>query len=62
MQIKIKRMIWTSVSPGILQQISDKKNGSEMRRDLCDLFEGKQTEATKSYTIRRLVNELLQME
>ena len=60
-QVKIKRMIGTSVQPEVLQKISDKKTGSEMWTELCNLFEGKQTEATKAYTIRRLLNEMWQM-
>ena len=54
-------MIGTSVPPAILQQISDKKTGSEMWKALCDLCEGKKTEATKTYTICRLVNDIWQM-
>uniref|UniRef100_H3H193 Uncharacterized protein n=1 Tax=Phytophthora ramorum TaxID=164328 RepID=H3H193_PHYRM len=61
-QVKIKRMVGTSVPPEILQQISDKKTGSDMWAELCDLFEGKQSEATRAYTIRRLVSELWQMK
>ncbi|OWZ06828.1 LOW QUALITY PROTEIN: Multidrug resistance protein ABC transporter [Phytophthora megakarya] len=55
-QIKIMRMI--GLPPEVLQQIRDKETGSEMWADLCNLFEGKQNEAIKAYTIRRLENEL----
>ncbi|POM75398.1 Multidrug resistance protein ABC Superfamily, partial [Phytophthora palmivora] len=61
-QIKTKRMVGTSVPPEIRQQISDKETVSEMWTELCDLFEGKQSEATRAYTIRRLVTELWQMK
>jgi hypothetical protein len=61
-QVKIKRMVGTSVPPEILQQVSDKKTGSEMWAELCNLFEGKQSEATRAYTIRRLVSELWGMK
>ena len=44
--------------PEVLQQISEKNTGSEVWTELCNLFEGKQTEATKAYTLRLLVNEL----
>ncbi|KAG3014398.1 hypothetical protein PC121_g14428 [Phytophthora cactorum] len=57
-QLKIMRMIGTSVPPEVLQQIRDKETGSEMWAELCDLYEGKQNEAIKAYTIRRLENEL----
>ena len=60
-QVKNKRMIGTSVPPEVLQPISDKTTGSEMWTELCNLFQGKQTEATKAYMIRRLVIELWQM-
>ncbi|KAE8993683.1 hypothetical protein PR002_g20161 [Phytophthora rubi] len=39
-QVKIKRTVETSVPPEILQQISEKKTGSEMLTEMCDLFEG----------------------
>ncbi|GMG17340.1 unnamed protein product [Phytophthora fragariaefolia] len=61
-QVKIKHMVGTSVPPEILQQVSDKMTGSEMWAELCDLFEGRQSEATRAYTIRRLVSELWQMK
>ncbi|OWZ10851.1 Multidrug resistance protein ABC transporter [Phytophthora megakarya] len=57
-EIKIMRMIGTSVPPEVLQQIRDKETGSEMWAELYNLFEGKQNEAIKAYTIRRLENEL----
>ena len=60
-QVKIKRMIGNSVPTAVLQQISDKKTGSEMWNGLCNLFEAKQTEATKDYIIRRLLNDLWQI-
>ncbi|KAE9004710.1 hypothetical protein PF011_g12335 [Phytophthora fragariae] len=61
-QIKIMRMIGTSVPPEVLQQIRDKETGSEMWAELCNLNEGKQSEAIKAYTIRRLENELWAMK
>ncbi|GMF44617.1 unnamed protein product [Phytophthora fragariaefolia] len=57
-QLKIMRLIGTSVPPDVLQQIRDKETGSEMWTELCNLYEGKQNEAIQAYTIRRLENEL----
>ncbi|KAE8904907.1 hypothetical protein PF005_g1213 [Phytophthora fragariae] len=57
-QVKIKRTVETSVPPDILQQMSEKKTGSEMLTERCDLFEGKQNESTRACTIRRLASEL----
>ncbi|KAG6611013.1 Multidrug resistance protein ABC Superfamily [Phytophthora cinnamomi] len=61
-QLKIMRMIGTSVSPDVLQQIRDKETGSEMWTELCNVYEGKQNGAIKAYTIRRLKNELWSMK
>ncbi|KAE9179245.1 hypothetical protein PF005_g23756 [Phytophthora fragariae] len=51
-------MLGTSVPPEVLQQIRDKETGSEMWAELCSLYEGKQSEAIKAYTTRRLETEL----
>ncbi|KAE8969472.1 hypothetical protein PR001_g27493 [Phytophthora rubi] len=61
-QIKIMRMIGTSVPPEVLQQIRDKETGSEIWAELCSLYEGKQSEAIKAYTTRRLETELWGMK
>ncbi|GMF36673.1 unnamed protein product [Phytophthora fragariaefolia] len=52
-QVKLKRMVGTLVPPEILQHVSDKKTGSEMWTGLCDLFKGKQSEATRANKIHR---------
>ncbi|EGZ12526.1 hypothetical protein PHYSODRAFT_336944 [Phytophthora sojae] len=57
-QLKIMRMAGTSVPPDVLQQIRDKETGSEMWAELCNLYEGKQNEAIKAYTIRATEPEL----
>ncbi|EGZ06226.1 multidrug resistance protein ABC superfamily [Phytophthora sojae] len=61
-QLKIMRMVGTSVPPDVLQQIRDKETGSEMWAELCNLYEGKQNEAIKAYTIRRGENEMWSMK
>ncbi|ETN20473.1 hypothetical protein PPTG_03470 [Phytophthora nicotianae INRA-310] len=61
-QLKIMRLIGTSVPADVLHQIRDKKAGSEMWSELCNLYEGKQSEAIKAYTIRRVENELWSMK
>ncbi|OWY95494.1 Multidrug resistance protein ABC transporter [Phytophthora megakarya] len=57
-QIKILRMIVTSVPPDIFHQIRTAKVGSDMWDALCDLFENKVNKTVKVHTIRRLVTEL----
>ena len=57
-QIKIMRNIGTLVPPKVLQQMRDKETGSDMWKGLCILYEGKQNEAIKVYTIRCVEHEL----
>ena len=40
-QLKIMRMIGTSVPPEVLQQIRDKETGSDMWKEFCNLYDEK---------------------
>ncbi|KAG3086651.1 hypothetical protein PC128_g4176 [Phytophthora cactorum] len=57
-QMKIMRMVGTSVPPDILHQIRDKTTGSEMWKALCDLYEGRANKAVMADRIRCLRNDL----
>ncbi|KAG3059688.1 hypothetical protein PI124_g23013 [Phytophthora idaei] len=57
-QMKILRLVGTSVPPDILHQIRDKTTGSEMWRALCDLYEGRASKAVMAHRIRSLRNEM----
>ncbi|OWY98943.1 Multidrug resistance protein ABC transporter [Phytophthora megakarya] len=57
-EMKIMRMVGTSVPPEILHQIRDNTTGSGMWASLCDLFENKDCKTVKDHTIRCLRNEL----
>ncbi|KAG3084391.1 hypothetical protein PI124_g18671 [Phytophthora idaei] len=57
-QMKIMRMVGTSVPPDILHQIRDKTTGSEMWKALCDLYEGRANKAVMAHRIRCLRNDL----
>ncbi|KAG2872867.1 hypothetical protein PC114_g26150 [Phytophthora cactorum] len=57
-QMKIMRMVGTSVPPDTLHQIHDKTTGSEMWKALCDLYEGRANKAVMAHRIRCLRNDL----
>uniref|UniRef100_A0AAV1TU06 Uncharacterized protein n=1 Tax=Peronospora matthiolae TaxID=2874970 RepID=A0AAV1TU06_9STRA len=56
--VKIMQMIGMSLPSEVLQQIRDKKTGLDMWEKLCNLYEGKQNEAVRVKTIRRVEHEL----
>uniref|UniRef100_A0AAV1TM38 Uncharacterized protein n=1 Tax=Peronospora matthiolae TaxID=2874970 RepID=A0AAV1TM38_9STRA len=56
--LKIMWMIGLSVPPEVLHQIRDKEAGSDMWKELCNLYKGKQNESIRAYTIRRVEHEL----
>ncbi|KAG3176137.1 hypothetical protein C6341_g9144 [Phytophthora cactorum] len=62
MQLQIRRMVGTSVPPDILQQVTDKKTGTEIWLAVVDLFDNNTNATAKVYRIRRLVSELWSMK
>ncbi|KAG3002484.1 hypothetical protein PC128_g21490 [Phytophthora cactorum] len=62
MQLQIRRMVGTSVPPDNLQQVKDKKAGTEIWLAVVDLFENKTNATVKVHRNRRLVNELWSMK
>ncbi|DAZ92434.1 TPA: hypothetical protein N0F65_000218 [Lagenidium giganteum] len=60
-EVKIMRMIGTTVPTDKLQQIDMYETGSDMWAALCELYEKRQNTAIRQSVIRRLVDELRDM-